>query len=729
MKFENSLIVSVKKAKHKRLFVLQEPLVCIDDKGREWIVPKGFATDFASIPAFGRAFISKAHQNAYAAVLHDFLYYTQPVSRPEADLLFKEALASPDCNTTPLKRWVMYRAVRVGGLKAWLKVKKELNQTPAMESKNMANDTLIEEEKSLFGKFLDWVKKARTKTDEELDELDDEVRLRVNRLFRQANWPGVRDREILFRNKAQKSIAFKIAYALVFLSSCITLYYWWGAMPDLTSKLLIGLGFFAANLLMPIWARMTFWQGGTWLQPVVNFAGLCILLGVSGASIIASAGLQGTKSDEVRSERAQQKLLYETQLAEATQLKKRIAQLRQSTTRAPNEIQSELDGLLLSEPSPQSGCRSRDNFGAWSKRNCSRVASLRTEISQAKELKQLEAKADSLTFSNTPRVTTIDPQYEIAKRYMKVDQKTFNETKPLILAIMLELIFNGLTILLTITMGAEVREELRDRVAKQRRDLINQAENETLIDKKPDEPDEPEPVLATTDPEPKPLSPAPLAVTPAIAQTAKADVPEGFAVLPETKRETVTETTREVTSATLANVGAKSFLEATEPQPAQIIQEPALQIPVIEDVVEEAEIVPQNTITQVQDPTVVAEVEELKAKLAEQEKAQEAVDTNQADLKAEILSLRFEKLSTNRATPAEVQQLAKYAVARFAYRVGQNIDLNFALKDYEAWCTKNGLTFDKPVQEFRSLLENDLGLTVADTGNSAVVLVDTELKT
>ncbi len=723
MKFENSLIVSVKKAKHKRLFILQEGLVCSDDRGRSWVVPKGFATDFASIPAFGRAFIDKAHQNAYAAVLHDFLYYTQPVSRPEADLLFKEALASPDCNTTPLKQWVMYRAVRIGGLKAWLKAKEQSNQT---EAAKMANDTLIEEEKGLFGKFLDWVKKTRTKVDEELDELDDEVRPRVNRLFRQANWPGVRDREILFRNKAQKSIAFKVAYALVFLSSCITLYYWWGAMPDLTSKLLIGLGFFAANLLMPIWARMTFWQGGTWLQPVVNFAGLIILLGVSGASIVASAGLQGTKSDEVRSERAQQKLQYETQLAEATALKQRIAQLRRSTTRAPNEIQSELDGLLVSEPSPQSGCRSRDNFGAWSKRNCTRVARLRTEISQAKELKQLEAKADSLTFSNTPRVTTVDPQYEIAKRYMKVDQKTFNETKPLILAIMLELIFNGLTILLTITMGAEVREELRDRVARQRRDLINQAENEVLSEKKSDEP---EPVLEIPEPEPKPLSPASLAVTPAIAQSPKTDVPEGFAVLPETKRETVTETTREVTSATLTNVGAKSFLEATEPQPTQIIQEPALQIPVIEDAIEEVEIVPQNTITQVQDPKVLAEVEELKAKLAAQEAAQVVVDTDQADLKAENLSLRFENLSTNRATPAEVQQLAKYAVARFAYRVGQNIDLNFALKDYEAWCTKNGLTFDKPVQEFRSLLENDLGLTVADTGNGAVVLVDTELKT
>jgi hypothetical protein len=726
MKFENSLIVSVKKAKHKRLFVLQEPLICIDDLGRTWVVPKGFATDFASIPALGRAFIDKAHQNAYAAVLHDYLYETQPLKRRECDKLFEEALASPDCNTGPATRWLMYKAVRSGGWRSWQNVKNQLNSPPAMEIKNMANDTLIEEEKGLFGKFLDWVKKTRTKVDEELDELDDEVRPRVNRLFRQANWPGVRDREILFRNKAQKSIAFKVAYALVFLSSGITLYYWWGAMPDLTSKLLIGLGFFAANLLMPIWARMTFWQGGTWLQPVVNFAGLIILLGVSGASIVASAGLQGTKSDEVRSERAQQKLLYETQLAEATQLKKRIAQLRQSTTRAPNEVQSELDGLLLSEPSPQSGCRSRDNFGAWSKRNCNRVASLRTEISQAKELKELEAKADSLTFSNTPRVTTIDPQYEIAKRYIKVDRKTFNETKPLILAIMLELIFNGLTILLTITMGAEVREELRDRVARQRRDLINQAENEVLSEKKPDEP---EPVLASPEPEPKPLSPAPLVVSPAVAQTAKADVPEGFAVLPETKRETVTETTREVTSATLTNVGAKSFLEATEPQPTQIIQEPTLQIPVIEDVVEEAEIVPQNTITQAQDPKVVAEVEELKAKLAAQEEAQEIVDTNQADLKAEVLSLRFEKLSTARATPAEVQQLAKYALERFAYRVGQNIDLNFALKDYEAWCSKNGLAFDKPVQEFRSLLSDDLRLTVSDTANGAVVLVDTEFKT
>lgn len=751
MKFETALIVSIKKAKHKRLFVLQEPLICVDDNGRRWEVPEGFATDFASIPAVGRAFIPKAHQNAYAAVLHDYLYETQPLERRQCDKLFREALASPDCNTGPAKQWVMYKAVRSGGWHSWQNVQKR-NLNLKTEARKMAEQDIVEE-KGLFAKFIDWIKKTRETVDEELDELDDEARLRAKKLFRQANWPGIREREILFKNKVKKSIAFKIAYALIFLSSCITLYYWWGAMPDLTSKLLIGIGFFFANLLMPLWARMTFWQGGTWLQPVVNFSGLIILLFVAGASIVASAGLQGTKSDEVRSERAQQKVRYETKLAEAQALKTRIAELRAKTTRAPNEIKAELDGLLLTEPTPQSGCLSRDNFGSWSKRNCKRVTELRTEKSQASERVQLEAKASTLTFDDVPRVTVVDPQYEIAKRYTGVDRKTFNETKPLILAIMLELIFNGLTILLTITFGAEVREELRDRVGRLRRDLLGQAEAEATIIKNGgtidgEGPDAPAPVVADPAPDPKPLSPAPVSVVePGLARVDTQKLPDGMVVLPETKTETVRETTREVKSSTLASTGIKTtpFLEATEPEPVLIEKqaekepepveettvieiEPAPVLPVLAPEPEKEAPAPQHTITQAQDPVMVQEIEALKTKLAEQEAAKSLDDGDKAQLQAEVLKLRFANLSASRAVPTEVQQLAKYAMERFAYRVGSNIDLNFALKDYEAWCTKNGLAFNKPITDFRSLIETDLGLTVQDTATGAIVIINTEIR-
>ena len=518
---------------------------------------------------------------------------------------------------------------------------------------------------------------------------------------------------------------------------------------------------------MPLWARMTFWQGGTWLQPVVNFAGLIILLFVSGASIVASAGLQGTKADLVQSERAQQKLRYETQLAEAKALKKRIAELRNKTTRAPNEIKSELDGLLLSEPTPQSACLSRDNYGSWSKRNCGRVAELRTEFSQASERTKLEVKASKLTFDDVPKVTVIDPQYEIAHRYTGVDRKTFNETKPLILAIVLELIFNGLTILLTITFGAEVREELRDRVNRQRRDLIGQAEVEVDIEKNgggngsdgQGSADAATPVATDPDPDPRPLSPAPAGIKTNVFEPTAVTLPDDVVVLPETKTETIKETTREFVTNTIQSVQPKTtpFLEATEAEaeaepvptlieketeidPVQVVEEkptaiiptvivePVPEVPKIENKPVETTVIPQHTITEAQDPTLLRELEELKAKVADVEAAKAVEEGDKDTLKAEVLALKFEKLSVSRAVPTEVRQLAEYALERFAYRVGSNIQLGFALKDYEAWCSKHGKAFNKSIEEFRSLIENDLGLVVEDTEAGAVVIINTEIR-
>jgi hypothetical protein len=460
-----------------------------------------------------------------------------------------------------------------------------------------------------------------------------------------------------------------------------------------------------------------------------------ILLGVAAASIAASVGLQGINNDEAQAKRTQQVIEYNTKVDEAKALRKRVAELRRSTTRAPNEIKSELDGLLLSEPSPQSGCRSRDNFGAWSKRNCSRVFDLRKEYNQAGELKKLESKVENLQFDNVPAVTRVNPQFDSLSHYIDVDKKTFDIAKPLILAIFLEIFFDCFTIALALITGALVREDLKERIVKLKRAIIAQAENEVLSKRKPDVPEAP--VLRGTEPSPKPLSPVPVAQP--VTQPDLVNVPEGFALVPETKTETVKETTREVQSATLKNVGAITpFLEATEPevdtlvlkeQEPLIVKEPSLQVPVVEDAVEVEETTPQHTITEAQDPKVALEVEELKAKLEEQEKAKQVEDGNQAALKAENLSLRFKNLATERATPAEVQQLAKYALKRFAYRVGSNIDLSFALKDYEAWCSKEGLKFDKPIEEFRTLLVSDLGLVVNDTDKGAVVLIDTEFQT
>ena len=80
-------------------------------------VPKGFVTDFASIP---RAFWSALRPDgeyAYAAVIHDYLYWTQTRSRDEADGIFKMAMEDFDVGTVTIE--TIYGAVRLGGKGAW----------------------------------------------------------------------------------------------------------------------------------------------------------------------------------------------------------------------------------------------------------------------------------------------------------------------------------------------------------------------------------------------------------------------------------------------------------------------------------------------------------------------------------------------------------------------------------------------------------------------------------
>lgn len=123
MSFENALTVTIKKAYHPKLFVLQAPLAFESDMIRVE-VPAGFETDLASIPWWGRWVFTRAHSNAYAAVIHDYCYERGHVSRRQADNLFFEALADPVCNTNWASRWVMWAAVRAGGWRGWRRARK-----------------------------------------------------------------------------------------------------------------------------------------------------------------------------------------------------------------------------------------------------------------------------------------------------------------------------------------------------------------------------------------------------------------------------------------------------------------------------------------------------------------------------------------------------------------------------------------------------------------------------
>ncbi len=73
-------------------------------------VPKGFRTDFASIPRPLRVILSPIGRHGKAAVVHDYLCEYGDVTRKQADEVFLEAMGV--LNVGWLKKKVMYRGVR-----------------------------------------------------------------------------------------------------------------------------------------------------------------------------------------------------------------------------------------------------------------------------------------------------------------------------------------------------------------------------------------------------------------------------------------------------------------------------------------------------------------------------------------------------------------------------------------------------------------------------------------
>jgi hypothetical protein len=76
-------------------------------------VPVGFRTDFASVPTVFVWLIPRYGVYTKAAILHDFLCRLAPVSRADADGIFRRALR--ELGVSALRRWIMWAAVRAGG--------------------------------------------------------------------------------------------------------------------------------------------------------------------------------------------------------------------------------------------------------------------------------------------------------------------------------------------------------------------------------------------------------------------------------------------------------------------------------------------------------------------------------------------------------------------------------------------------------------------------------------
>lgn len=97
------------------------------DSNQSITVPKGFVTDFASIPqAFWSFGYSPLDRYSKAAIVHDYLYWSQVCTKAQADNILSKAMK--DSGVSPLKAATVYEGVRLGGALAWNSNKKARSQ-------------------------------------------------------------------------------------------------------------------------------------------------------------------------------------------------------------------------------------------------------------------------------------------------------------------------------------------------------------------------------------------------------------------------------------------------------------------------------------------------------------------------------------------------------------------------------------------------------------------------
>lgn len=90
-----------------------------EESGETIDVPKGFVTDFASVPRLAWWIVPRWGKYGNAAVIHDWLYWSRERARGEADRIFLEAMGVMDVGK--IMKFVIYKAVRWFGWYAWLR--------------------------------------------------------------------------------------------------------------------------------------------------------------------------------------------------------------------------------------------------------------------------------------------------------------------------------------------------------------------------------------------------------------------------------------------------------------------------------------------------------------------------------------------------------------------------------------------------------------------------------
>jgi Protein of unknown function (DUF1353) len=80
-------------------------------------VPQGFVTDLATIPWELWSVLRPDGEYAYAAIVHDYLYWTQTRTRLMSDEILRSSME--DFHVDRLKIQAIYRGVRAFGERYW----------------------------------------------------------------------------------------------------------------------------------------------------------------------------------------------------------------------------------------------------------------------------------------------------------------------------------------------------------------------------------------------------------------------------------------------------------------------------------------------------------------------------------------------------------------------------------------------------------------------------------
>lgn len=109
----------VRPSGNNRAFILLEPMTyVVGTTGIRITVPAGFVTDYASIPESLWSLYSPHDQYSRAAIVHDYLYWSQLCTRAQADNLFMIAMKESEVPERTHRN--VYTGVHLFGNSSWI---------------------------------------------------------------------------------------------------------------------------------------------------------------------------------------------------------------------------------------------------------------------------------------------------------------------------------------------------------------------------------------------------------------------------------------------------------------------------------------------------------------------------------------------------------------------------------------------------------------------------------